>query len=101
MSNYSSADPFSEFHPHHRELASVNLTSGKYLETSAQELETTEWIVFGFSLASFALIMIIVIYEIVYPLYMKREWREKTLIEYTRRYNREEYDRIRPDLARK
>lgn len=96
-----SSDPFSVFHYPSRQLSSVNLTSGKYLDTSASEQEVTEWIVFGFSIASFALILTIVIYELVYPLYMKKEWREKTLIEYTSRYNREEYDRIRPDLTRR
>jgi hypothetical protein len=61
----------------------------------------TEWIVFGFSLASFALIVFYVFYESLYPLIKHEDWRERTLIEYTRRYNREEYDKIRPDLARR
>ncbi|TNV84749.1 hypothetical protein FGO68_gene4038 [Halteria grandinella] len=98
--NTSFQDNFNQCPSPLRELSTVNITSGKYLQTASEE-QVSEWIVFGFSIASFALILIIVLYELLYPLYMRREWREKTLIEYTKRYNREEYDKIRPDLKRR
>ena len=39
-----------------------------------------------------------VLYETIYPLCKKEKFREMTLLDYTRRYNREEYEKIRPTL---
>ena len=65
---------------------------------SASELETTEWIVFGFSIAAFVIIVLVVLHEVIQPLMLEEDWRALTLLEYFRRYNREEYEKLKPKL---
>jgi hypothetical protein len=61
---------------------------------------TSEWIVFGLSIASLAIIVFYVLYEVLQPLFNRQKYRQQTYLEYVRRYNREEYERIKPkDVA--
>lgn len=57
--------------------------------------EITEWIVFALSMASFLMIILAAAYELLYPLIFRKRFHEKTWVEYTKRYNREEYDRAK------
>ena len=66
---------------------------------TASELVVTEWIVFGFSMASFLIIVFYVMYEILHPLANHERYKELTKIEYGKRYNRELYERIKPPPA--
>ena len=68
----------------------------KLVKQSASELEVSEWIVFGFSITAFVLILSVVLYEVIQPLMNDETWRGLTLLEYYRRYNREEYDKLKP-----
>lgn len=83
----------------HRLLASNTSIVSIYgtLQT-ASEQEVTDWIVFGLSIASFVIIMFYVGYETLYPLVNHEELQHRTWLEYTRRYNREEYERLKPKL---
>jgi len=45
---------------------------------SAAELVTSEWIVFGLSIASFAIIALYVIHEVMQPLIQDDKWRYLT-----------------------
>jgi hypothetical protein len=61
--------------------------------TSADEL-FTEWIVFALSMASFALILFYVLYELLYPLIFRSWIKERQKEDYYRRYNREAYEEV-------
>lgn len=57
----------------------------------------SEYIVFIFSFASFALILFYVLYEVFQPLLKHEKYNLATRLEYYRRYNREEYLKMKPE----
>ena len=59
-------------------LAAARILDDKITKMSAAELETSEWIVFGLSIASFAIIAIYVIHEVMQPLIQDDKWRYLT-----------------------
>lgn len=54
------------------------LNDVKLTKMSASELVTTEWIVFGLSIASYIIIVAYTLYEVLYPLMKDEEWRKLT-----------------------
>lgn len=63
----------------------------------AQNDEISEYIVFGLSFLSFAIIVFYVLYEVFQPLLKFEQYNRATRLEYYRRYNREEYLRNKPE----
>ena len=57
----------------------------------------SEYIVFILSFTSLAIIVFYVLYEIYQPLYKQEQYNKATRLEYYRRYNREEYMRMKPE----
>jgi len=57
----------------------------------------SESIVFGFSIASFLIIVCVVIYEVFQPLLNFEKYNKLTKMEYYKRYNREEYERLKAE----
>lgn len=51
---------------------------------------------FGLSFASFALIVLYALYELLYPCLNARRLKLQARLDYTRRYNREQHDLVRP-----
>jgi hypothetical protein len=65
------------------------------------EKNITEGFVFGLSFASFAIIVLYALYELLYPCLNRERLKLQTRLDYTRRYNREEHDLIKPYIAAK
>lgn len=68
------------------------------LAQTASEQQFSDYLVFALSLASFAIIVFYMLYEGLYPYLWHERHQHQTILEYTRRYNREEYDLIRPHV---
>lgn len=77
-----------------------SVSNGTNITTSGvlSEQQTSDYIVLGLSLASLAIILLYLLHEGIYPLLRHEKHRHQTLLEYSRRYNREEYDLIKPHV---
>jgi hypothetical protein len=64
----------------------------------ARDDEVSEAIVFALSFISFGIILFYVLYEVFQPLLKFEKYNEATRLEYYRRYNREEYLRMKPEV---
>ena len=84
-----------------RLLAANNTPNNSDLLVESTEIETSEWIIFGFSVVSLILIGLYAVYEGLHPILKKEKFKEKTFLDYSKRYNREDYDRIMPILRAK